>query len=51
MRQFIKTLKATPDIVMEFDEETWYALVDHVIVNSREDVRFVFCDGIEVKVY
>ena len=50
MRQFIKKLKSTPDIVTEFDEETWYALVDHVVVNSREDVRFVFCDGREVGV-
>ncbi|MBQ1389901.1 MAG: hypothetical protein IIY78_09800 [Clostridia bacterium] len=51
MRQFIKTLKSTPDIVTEFDEETWYALIDHVIVNSREDVRFVFCDGREVRIH
>ena len=50
MRQFIKTLKSTPDIVKEFDDETWYALIDHVIVNSREDVRFVFCDGGEVRI-
>ena len=50
MRQFIKTLKSTPDIVTGFDEATWYALIDHVIVNSREDVRFVFCDGREVEV-
>ena len=50
MRQFIKKLKSTPDVVTEFDEETWYALIDHVIVNSREDVRFVFCDGREVGV-
>ena len=51
MRQFINKLKSTPDIVMKFDEETWYALIDHVIVNSREDVRFVFCDGREVRIY
>ena len=51
MRQFIKKLRSTPDIVTDFDEETWYALVDYVIVNRREDVRFVFCDGGEVKVY
>ena len=51
MRQFIKKLKSTPDIVTEFDEETWHALVDHIIVNSREDVRFVFCDGREVRIY
>ena len=50
MRQFIKTLRSTPDMVTEFDDETWYALVDYVIVNSREDVRFVFCDGREVGV-
>ena len=50
MRQFIKKLKSTPDIVTEFDEETWYAIIDHVIVNSWEDVWFVFCDGKEVKV-
>ena len=51
MRQFIKKLRSTPEIVTEFDEETWYALIDHVIVNSREDVRFVFCDGREVRIH
>ena len=32
-----------------FDEGAWYALVDHATVYGRDDVRFTFKNGMEIK--
>ena len=37
-------------VVSEFDEDLWYALVDHATVHGKDDVRFTFKDGTEIKV-
>ena len=37
-------------VVSEFDEDLWYALVDFVTVCGKDDVRFTFKDGTEIKV-
>ena len=34
----------------EFRERLWMNLVDHVTVFGKEDVRFTFKDGTEIKV-
>ena len=33
----------------EFKEDNWYSLVEYATVYSREDIRFAFKNGIEVK--
>ncbi len=33
----------------EFNEDDWYSLVDHAMVYSREDIRFTFKNGMEIK--
>ncbi len=37
-------------VISEFDEDLWYALVDYVTVFNKENVRFTFKDGTEIKV-
>ncbi len=37
-------------VIYEFDEGLWYALVDYVTVHGKDDVRFMFKDGTEIKV-
>ena len=46
---FLKTLKKQEVLVSEFSEKLWYALADHVTVYSKEDVRFTFKNGEEIK--
>lgn len=48
--QFLAELAKQEGVVMEFDEDLWYALVDFVTVFNKEDVRFTFKDGTEIKV-
>ena len=38
-----------PDAVDSFDESAWYALVDYATVYGRDDVRFTFKNGMEIK--
>ena len=33
----------------EFNEDEWYSLVDYATVYSREDIRFTFKNGMEIK--
>ena len=46
---FLGTLNKQECIVTEFSAELWYALVDHATVYSKEDVRFTFKNGLEIK--
>lgn len=47
---FLEELKRQEDVVTEFDEDQWYSLVDFVTVFNKEDIRFTFKDGTEIKV-
>lgn len=47
---FLAELKKQDDVVTEFDESLWYSMVDYVTVFNKEDVRFTFKDGTEIKV-
>jgi len=38
------------ETVTEFYEDTWYALLDYVMVYDKEDIRFTFKDGTEIQV-
>ena len=36
-------------LVEEFDEELWSSLVQEVVVNTKDDIRFIFKNGFEIK--
>ena len=38
-------------IITEFDEVLWYTLVDRITVYNETDIRFIFKNGTECKVY
>jgi len=33
----------------EFDEDSWYCLIEYATVYSKEDIRFTFKNGMEIK--
>jgi site-specific DNA recombinase len=47
---FLDGLKKQKELVTEFDEDLWYSLIEYVTVFCKEDVRFTFKDGTEIKV-
>lgn len=50
MENFMAELQSLPETIDYFDEGAWYALVDFVTVNSKDDVRFTFKNGMEIPV-
>jgi len=46
---FLETLTKQESIVTEFSSDLWHTLADHATVYSKEDVRFTFKNGIEIK--
>jgi DNA invertase Pin-like site-specific DNA recombinase len=47
---FLKTLKKQNALVSNFSGDLWHALADHVTVYSKEDVRFTFRNGMEIRI-
>ena len=50
MENFCDELKKLPQQVEAFNEETWFALCDHITIYSKEDIRVTFRNGMEVQV-
>lgn len=50
MNDFLNTLRSQEDLITEFDVELWYRLVDYGTVYNKDDLRFTFKDGTEIKV-
>ena len=50
IERFLAELERQDGVSIEFDEEQWYSLVDFVTVFNKEDIRFTFKDGTEIKV-
>jgi len=46
---FLETLNKQESIVTKFSSDLWQTLADHATVYSKEDVRFTFKNGIEIK--
>ena len=46
---FIRALKKQGALVEEFDEGLWSSLVKEVVVNAKDDIRFIFKNGFEIK--
>ncbi|MGN1083533.1 MAG: recombinase zinc beta ribbon domain-containing protein [Lachnospiraceae bacterium] len=47
---FIRTLEKQDGLIEEFDAGIWSSLVQEVIVKSKDDIRFIFKNGFEVRV-
>jgi site-specific DNA recombinase len=46
---FLHTLGNQENLLTEFDEKLWCSLVDYATVYEKDDVRFTFKDGTEIK--
>ena len=47
---FIRTLEKQDGITCEFDAGIWSSLVQEVIITSKEEIKFRFKNGLEIKV-
>ena len=46
---FIGALEKQGTLVEEFDEGLWSSLVQEVVVNTKDDILFIFKNGFEIK--
>lgn len=46
---FIRALEKQGTLIEEFDEGLWSSLVQEVVVNAKDDIRFIFKNGFEIK--
>ena len=46
---FLKTLKKQECLVAEFSAKLWHTLADHAVVYSKENMRFIFKNGVEIQ--
>jgi site-specific DNA recombinase len=49
LRYELETLEKQDGPAMEFNESTWGAMVDYATVHAKDDVRFTFRHGAEIK--
>lgn len=49
INSYLEALKAQEKIVDGFDPALWCGLLDFVTVYAKDDVRFTFKDGTEIK--
>lgn len=47
---FIRTLEKQDGLTCEFDAGIWSSLVQEVVVKAKDDIRFIFKNGFEVRV-
>ena len=50
IKMFLDGLQKQKELVTGFDEDLWYSLIEYVTVFDKEDIRFTFKDGTEIKV-
>lgn len=47
--RFVSSLEKLDGPLTAFREDDWYSLVDYATVYNREDIRFTFKNGMEIK--
>jgi DNA invertase Pin-like site-specific DNA recombinase len=47
---FLKSLRKQEEVVTEFSDGLWHSLADHAEVHGKDDIRFTFKNGMEIKV-
>ena len=50
LKGFICTLEKQDGLTYEFDAQIWSSLVQEMIVKAKDDIRFIFKNGFEVRV-
>ncbi len=48
LEAFLAKLKKQDGLIDDFDPLLWHSLIDHMTINSSEDVRFTFKDSTEI---
>ena len=48
--KFIRTLEKQDGITCEFDAGIWSSFVQEVVAKAKDDIRFIFKNGFEVRV-
>lgn len=46
---FIKELEKLDGLVTEFSDGLWYSLIDYATIHGKNDVRFMFRNGMEIQ--
>lgn len=46
---FIQALEKQGTLIEEFDEGLWSSLVQEAVINAKDDIRFIFKNGNEIK--
>lgn len=47
--QVIKALKKQETLITEFDKDLWCALVERIVVRTKDDITVIFKDGTKIK--
>lgn len=47
--RFVSSLEQMDGLLTEFNEDDWYSIVDYATVYGKEDIRFTFKNGMEIK--
>ncbi len=50
IEMFLADLGGRDGPLIDFDEDAWYSLVDYITVYSKDDIRFTFKNGMEIRV-
>lgn len=49
IKTFLESLEECDGLITEFDEELWGTIIQNKVVNSNNEVKFIFKDGMELK--
>ena len=49
IERFIESVKALPELITEFDESLWAALVDSMTVHGKDRITFRLTCGMEIE--
>jgi len=50
MAAFLDEFKKQDELLTDFDPLLWHSLIEHVTVNSADDLNFVFKNGTEITI-
>lgn len=50
VERFLIKMKIVDKIYMEFDEDSWYSLIEYITIFDKKDIRFIFKNGVEIRV-
>ena len=50
VRKYVDELEKSPEFVSEFSSEMFTSLIEKVVVKAKDDIRFIFKNGFEVRV-